>query len=176
MNRLVLALTIVVLAGAVVAGVQRAAEAQDPPPGTTKLEELEYRVRLLEANYAQLARGTLPPPDPNVYRWDQVDPLTRATSVSNSQLGFLMTCTINQGMAGYYDLWCVRPGAPVAAGGAPASGDIDRAAQAPPGAAPGVDGCEHFGRVLAQSYLRHDPSDPYGLGADGDGLACEELP
>ena len=115
MNRLVLALVVVVLAGAVVAGVERYAAAQEAPPGTTWEDKVDYRLKLLEGNYSQLAtrvyQGTLPPPDPAVYRWDQADPLTRVAAVSKSQLGFLMTCTITEAMAGYYDLWCVRPGA-----------------------------------------------------------------
>ena len=36
--------------------------------------------------------------------------------------------------------------------------------------------CEDFlTQTAAQHTLEHDPSDPYGLDPDGDGIACEDM-
>ncbi len=50
-------------------------------------------------------------------------------------------------------------------------------AAAPAAAQPPADlDCVHFGTAAeAQEVLDDDPSDPYGLDADGDGIACNEV-
>ena len=116
MNRLVLALVVVVLAGAVVAGVERAAEAQEEPRTVAELaarvDYLESRLIDQELRLLQMERVGLPPPDPNVPQPNAVDPISRWLTIPNSQYGFLLTCSLRPLNAdvGYYDLWCVRPG------------------------------------------------------------------
>ncbi len=44
-------------------------------------------------------------------------------------------------------------------------------------AAPADRDCAEFAhQEEAQGVLEADPSDPFGLDADGDGVACEDLP
>ena len=177
MNRLVLALVVVALAGAVVAGVRRTADAQD---GQGEDLPIETQVRYLGNRVSRLEAAALPFPDPNVYRWDQADPLTRVTSVSSSQFGFLMTCTITEAMSGYFDLWCVRPGGLAVA---VPSTSASNASAVDGGRVPSAGGdrdCYHFATQReAQTFFEAEGGptwDEHRLDDDFDGVACETLP
>lgn len=174
MNRLVLALAVVALAGLIVSGVSRDADAQDGTDiddDTVRVVDLENRVADMEADAAfalamvtDLYTRAYPLADPNLLGFN---PGARAAQISTGPYSFQLSCRLSDSGGGFtYDLTCARVG------------EVNEA----PFHTPSVpQACFPFNtqetaQMLLDRLNAMGRGDTVTLDEDGDGIACEHLP